>query len=131
MNGQSPQVRSQSGATGDNTPEMPLLPAQSETRAIPVGGPRHYPVKTCAERGFHVVRKIESAFSAAFKCAHCRETGPENWARIELRKEGDFYLELGEAIEDLARTQIREHRTIFDSSNVHLNEAAERAGGKQ
>lgn len=121
----SPSQRCMSAmVTGD------LPPAQSETRAVPVGGPRHYAVKTCAERGFHVVRKIESAFPTVAKCQHCGETGNQSWARHQLSREGDFLLELGTAVEDLAKRQIREHRTIFDSQDEELNKAAERAGGK-
>jgi len=104
------------------------VPRSEGQRAVPVGGPRHYPVKTCAERNHHRVRKAEA--EGIYVCVDCDIWGNMEWARAELRKEGDFLLELGEAIEDLARTQIREHRMIFDSDNDELNEAARHAGGK-
>jgi hypothetical protein len=108
---------------------MISVPRSEETRVVPVGGPRHYPVKTCAERGWH--GKVRVYPSKDYKCEDCGEWGDIAWAQANLRRRGDFLLELGEAIEDLARTQIREHRTIFDSDNEGLNQAASRAGGKQ
>jgi hypothetical protein len=111
------------------------VPRETEPRAVPVGGPRHYPAKTCAERGWHKCR-LQNILKAAnilllYKCEDCNEEGTAAWARLQLQKEGDFLLELGEAVEDLAKRQIREHRTIFDSDNEGLNKAAERAGGKK
>lgn len=105
------------------------VPRSEEKRAVPVGGPRHYPVKTCAERGWHKVRKSHTGTEGYPVCVDCGFYGNEFWAVVELRKEGDFLMELGEAIEELARTQIREHRTIFDSDNEGLNRAARLAGG--
>lgn len=116
----------------------PLPPAQSEKRALPVGGPKHYPVnshasgtftaKTCFQRGWHCVRVFPAG---DYRCTDCGEWGNLAWAQVELRKQGDFLLELGHALEDLAKAQIREHRTIFDSQDEELNKAAQRAGGKE
>lgn len=103
-----------------------LPPAQTEIRAVPVGGPRHYAAKTCAERGWHRIRGV----GQIVVCTECGQTGNRNWGAVQLTKEGDFLMEVGTAVEDLAKTQIREHRTIFDSHDEDLNKAAERAGGK-
>jgi len=76
-----------------------------------------------------VVRKTESAFASSYRCAHCAETGNLEWARIELGKEGDFYLELGTAVENLAKKQIREYGMLFDSDSGYPTIAPKHAGG--
>lgn len=99
---------------------MSSPPAKTETRAVPVGGPRHYPVKTCAERGFCRVR--------VHKCCECGATGDVYWQRQQIIKESNWFLELGTAIEDLARKQIREYGMLFDSDNGYPR-TAQHAGG--
>jgi hypothetical protein len=83
-------------------------------RVIPVGGPRHYPVKSCEERGFHRVRDDAEGFR---KCVDCDASGDEAWNRVQFHKEADFLLEVGKAVDDLAKKQIREYGMLFDSEN--------------
>ena len=100
-------------------------PAKTETRAVPVGGPRHYPIqpKTCTERGWHRIRES--------KCQECSETGSAEWMRQQFLKEADFLLELGEAVEDLAKKQIREFGMLYDSDTGYPRTAPHRAGGNE
>lgn len=93
---------------------MSLPPAERENRAVPVGGPRHYPAKTCAERGWHRVRVYPLG---DYKCEDCGEWGDKVWATSELRKQGEFLLTLGTAVEELARKQVREYGMLFDSDS--------------
>lgn len=100
---------------------MTLPPAKNEKRAVPVGGPRHYPVKTCEERGFCRVRD--------HKCIECAAVGDVQWERSQFTKEGDWFLELGVAVDELARKQIREYGMLFDADNGYPRTAAKHAGG--
>src|SRR5579864_8735053 len=97
-----------------------LPPAKSQTRAVPVGGPRHYPPpKTCSERGWHRIRDS--------KCEDCGETGNTEWIRQQYTKEADFMLELAEAVEELAKKQIREFGMLYDSDTGYPRTAPQRA----
>lgn len=79
-----------------------LPPAQGETRAVPVGGPRHYAAKTCAERGWHRIRRTDDLRHSLFVCEDCTAAGNAVWARGELLQEGDFLKTLVDAIENMA-----------------------------
>jgi hypothetical protein len=69
-----------------------------------VGGPQG-----CERRGWHRVTKKSAT---ACECMDCGVLGVYSWGRGQLRKQGNFLEELGNAVIEMGKQELRERARV-------------------